>query len=84
MMKTEKFCVDCDHSKVYYLDEFSEWMCRHPNQDQDIVTGRMMYTRCASMRSQECPGGTKCGPDGKWFVPKRPGWFSRLKTYLRG
>lgn len=73
-----KLCKDCDLaiSGSYYFT------CKRVVPEHDLVEGaryKTVYAWCSSERSDYCTERkwTPCGPDGKYWKPRRP-WWKRL------
>lgn len=60
MSEDVKFCKDCRHFNNSLLECY---ICCHPNNGRDIVTGRQIEISGRDCRNNE----EKCGLAGRWF-----------------
>jgi len=63
-----KFCVNCEH----FLAQGAQYLCRAPQNiliGRNLVTGDLRYHAlfCADQRDRQ----NLCGPEGKWFEPRK-------------
>lgn len=72
-----KFCYRCKHflkgGPIGMGPGFIESQCDHPNTPVSLVHGRLMASP-HDMRKDE----GRCGPEGVWHEPKKPGLIARL------
>lgn len=54
------FCKDCKHMNFDF-----DYICKHPSQERDMVTGAIIKASCYSCRTIE----SRCGKKAKWFEP---------------
>lgn len=76
-MTEQKFCKDCKHSSKNLV-----W-CNSPNHGTTInlVTGQEFKKGLITAVSREY--ADCCGFEGKWWEPKPPTYWQKLKTYFQ-
>lgn len=68
-----KLCKDCKHLQVGIFGAAKFSLCRRDYNGDSLVTGRGGGYASTARSCRDL-----CGPDAKWFEPKRPSWWSRL------
>ena len=56
-----KYCKDCEHYE-------GGGLCQAPESGVDVVTGEVKLLLAHRRRDR----ADKCGPDARWFTPKKP------------
>lgn len=56
-----KYCKDCEHYE-------GGGLCQAPENGVDVVTGEVKLLLAHRRRDR----ADKCGPDARWFKPKKP------------
>lgn len=56
-----KYCKDCEHYE-------GGGLCQAPESGVDVVTGEVKLLLAHRRRDR----ADKCGPDARWFKPKKP------------
>ena len=70
-----KLCKDCKFYENFRLDKSLSY-CRNPKSNDysiDPVTGKQKYAFCKHEREDKNISSI-CGPDGKFFEPKKSIW----------
>jgi hypothetical protein len=80
-----KFCKDCVHVEVLGKATSCYWCNRALTFYQDPVTGDRIETgsrQCMDERSNE--GLYHCGPEGQYFIKRRPWWAKWVDLWFGG
>jgi hypothetical protein len=79
-----KFCADCKHcifsESLTDKGPIFSYICLHPNNGKNIVTGRIEYQLCSKLRSMISMD--VCGIKGLWYEvkEKKVSLFKRIRN----